>query len=66
MLIRTGISHNYRRVYRLIGRDLHSAPANKSLDEQEYALDKPHAIGTHQTVQPWRVVVREGEVCLES
>jgi len=66
MLIRTGISHNYHRVYRLIGRDLYSAPINKPLKEQEYTLDKPNAIGTYQTVQPWRVIVREGEVCLES
>ena len=64
-MIHTGVSHNHRQVYRLIGRDLYSAPINKPLKEQEYTLDKPAVIEAHQTVQSWRVVLREGEVCLE-
>lgn len=34
MLIRTDISHNHRRVYRLIGHDLYCASTNKLLDQQ--------------------------------
>ena len=60
-LVRTGIRHNYRYVYRLIGRDLFSADMRLALADQEYVL-------VSRNVAPdegnWRVIIRDAEVCL--
>jgi hypothetical protein len=63
--IQTDIRYNPNRVYRLVGRDLYSAPAKLALTQQEFNLEEPGLIGTHQTVQNRRVIVREGNICLE-
>jgi hypothetical protein len=65
MLIRTGIQHNHRCIYRLIGRDLYSAHINRPIEEQSYTLEKANVVADDQVDQGWRVVVRGGEVSLE-
>ena len=64
--MQTDIRYNPHRVYRLIGRDLYSAPAKIALTPQEFTLEEPDLIGMHQTMQNWRVIVQEGKICLES
>ena len=65
MLNNTNVRHNTRCVYRLIARDLYSAPTNRPLAEQEYTLEKANVLDESQAQTPWRVMVRNGEVCLE-
>lgn len=65
-LVQTGIVHRQRRVYRMIGRDLYSAPLHVPFSEQVYTLERSDVLEARQTGMPWQVVVRDGEVCLES
>lgn len=64
MVRRTGVRYDHRRVYRLIGPDLYSAPADRPLGEQAYTVEAPAVLEDGQAEADWRVIVREGEVCL--
>lgn len=66
VFIRTQVPYSQRRVYRLIGRDLYSAPLGAPLAEQTYTLIRSNVIDARLAREKWRVVVRDREVCLES
>jgi len=65
MLVRTGIHHNTRRVYRVVGTDLYSALVDRPLREQAFTVEKAGVLGENGHPDGWRVVVRDEEVCLE-
>lgn len=54
MLINIGVHYYHCRVYRLIGRDRYSAPTDKLLKEQEYAVGKFRTIEADPSA-PYRV-----------
>lgn len=64
MIITTGVRHNPRLVYRLIGRELYSASREKLLHEQAYTLVKA-VLPMDEIPTEWRVILRGGEVCLQ-
>jgi hypothetical protein len=65
MLVRTGVHHNHRRVYRVVGRDLYSALVDRPLREQAFTVEKAGVLAENGREDGWHVVVRDGEVCLE-
>jgi hypothetical protein len=62
--VNTGVRYNNRRVYRLIGRTLYSAPTDKPLEQQEYTVEKSDMAEAPPADATWQVMVRDGEVCL--
>lgn len=57
LLNNTKVPYKHRRVYRLIGRELYSAPTDKPSGEQEYTLEKMNAteVDRREAVQQFLV-----------
>ncbi len=66
MRIKTGIRYDRRRAYRLIGRDLYSAPQKQLLYRQAYILEKAGIIAGKHALYNWNIVVQRGIVCLDN
>lgn len=66
MRIKTGIRYDRKRAYRLIGRDLYSAPQEQLLYRQAYILEKAGVIAGKHALYHWNIIVQRGIVCLDN
>ena len=66
MEIDTAIKFNHKKVYRIIDRSLYSAKTGQPLDAQEYQMEIENVIEENLIQLSWRVVIKNGLVCLEA
>lgn len=66
MRIETGVKFNYKRTYRLIGRNLYSVAKDKPLDQQIYELEKADVIEASQEGMHWKIIIKDGHVNIEA
>ncbi len=66
MLLTTDIRYNCRRVYRLIGRSLYSAPAEMAIARHAYMIEQTNILADCYPGYGWQIVVHRGKICLDN